>query len=85
MSDCYDSDYLLICRDDAYVRFWQRNRPGDREELDGNSIATLRSRIFDHKVNDEMNWFGLIMIDILISSLNYLENGMNLFLLWISD
>ena len=38
-----DHDTFLILRDDSYIRFWQRNRPGDREELDGNSVATLRS------------------------------------------
>lgn len=33
----------MTSSDDALVKFWQRNRPGDREELLGNNFATFRS------------------------------------------
>ena len=33
----------MIPSDDAVVKFWQRNRPGDREELVANNFATFRS------------------------------------------
>ncbi|KAK8796559.1 hypothetical protein WA588_000689, partial [Blastocystis sp. NMH] len=33
---------MVTMGDDATIRFWQRNRPGDREELDGNALATMR-------------------------------------------
>ena len=28
----------------GWVKFWQRNRPGDREEVLGNNFANFRSR-----------------------------------------
>lgn len=34
----------MIRSDDALVKFWQRNRPGDREEVLGNNFANFRSR-----------------------------------------
>ena len=76
---------MIIRRDDAYVRFWQRNRPGDREELDGNSVATLRSMILDYEVTDEMNRFELIMINTPFFLLNSSENWVYLVLLMVSD
>ena len=34
---------VMIPSDDAVIKFWQRNRPGDREELVANNFATFRS------------------------------------------
>lgn len=31
------------CRDDKSIKFWQRNRPGDREEVLFSNMSTFRS------------------------------------------